>query len=117
MTTIMVKKPYFPYNLILMVFRKVTKADKVAMIDPLFLNILAYPKPYEITEATHAHEQAHIAQVKKDGRLKFIFKYLWYSIRYGYDKNPYEVEARSAETAGESSTETDAETSTLRLKQ
>ena len=112
-----VKKPYFPYNLILMFFRKVKKAERAAMIDPFFLNILAYPKPYEITEATYAHEQAHIEQVKRDGRLKFIFKYLWYSIRYGYDKNPYEVEARGAETAGESSMETAAETSTLRLKQ
>ena len=95
----MVKKPYFPYNFILWVFRKVTKADKVAMIDPFLLNILAYPKPYEISSTMYTHENTHIQQVKRDGRLKFIFKYLWYLIRYGYKNNPYEVEAREA--AGE----------------
>ncbi len=43
------------------------------------------------------HELAHIEQYKKYGLLKFLFLYLWYSIKYGYYNNPFEVEARKAE--------------------
>ncbi len=43
------------------------------------------------------HELAHIEQYKKHGLLKFLFLYLWYSIKYGYYNNPFEVEARKAE--------------------
>ena len=40
-----------------------------------------------------AHENHHKVQWKRDG-IKFLFKYIYYSIRYGYWNNPYEVEAR-----------------------
>lgn len=43
------------------------------------------------------HELAHIEQYKKNGLLKFLFLYLWYSVKYGYYNNPFEVEARKAE--------------------
>jgi hypothetical protein len=43
------------------------------------------------------HELAHIEQYKKHGLLKFLLLYLWYSIKYGYYNNPFEVEARKAE--------------------
>lgn len=43
------------------------------------------------------HELAHIEQYKKHGLLKFLFLYLWYSVKYGYYNNPFEVEAREAE--------------------
>lgn len=42
------------------------------------------------------HEEWHKKQWRDDGRIKFIFKYLWYQIRYGYYANPYEIEARQA---------------------
>lgn len=45
-----------------------------------------------------AHEEHHKVQWKRDG-IKFLFKYIYYSIRYGYWNNPYEVEAR--EVAGQ----------------
>jgi hypothetical protein len=41
-----------------------------------------------------AHENQHKKQYKDEGFIKFIIKYLYYSIRYGYKDNPYEVEAR-----------------------
>ena len=88
-----VKKAYFPYNLILWIFKKKTMCkpnSKLAMIDPVFLNILTIGKPYMLSES-------HIEQVKRDGRLKFIVKYLFYNIKYGYKNNPYEIEAREAE--------------------
>ena len=94
---ITVKRPYFPYNLILWIFKKVSKAERVAMIDPIFKNVMTLAA-YEVDEETYAHEQRHLEQVERDGRFKFIFKYLWYNIRYGYENNPYEVEARG-ETA------------------
>lgn len=40
------------------------------------------------------HELVHIEQIKREGKIKFLFKYLYYNIRYGYWDNPYEVEAR-----------------------
>lgn len=93
---IAVKKAYFPFNLILWIFKKtMCKPDsKVAMIDPFFLNILTIGKPYELSESHYNHEARHIQQVKENGRFKFICKYLWYNLRYGYKNNPFEVEAR-----------------------
>lgn len=92
-----VKKAYFPYNLILWIFKKTMcrPESRVAMIDPLFLQILTIGKPYELSERHYNHEACHIEQVKKEGRFKFVVKYLFYNIKYGYWNNPYEVEARS----------------------
>lgn len=94
-----VKKAYFPFNLILWIFKKtMCSADsKVAMIDPIFLNILTIGDNKLIPATLYKHEQAHIEQVKKYGRIKFIFKYLYYNIKYGYENNPFEVEARDKE--------------------
>ena len=44
------------------------------------------------------HEIAHVLQWKKHGFIPFITKYLLYSIRYGYSNNPFEIEARKAES-------------------
>ena len=41
-----------------------------------------------------AHEQVHINQYAKEGFIWFILKYIWFSVRYGYYNNPFEVEAR-----------------------
>ncbi len=46
------------------------------------------------------HEQAHWEQYKRVGLLGFYITYLWYTIRYGYWNNPWEVEARAAENDG-----------------
>lgn len=46
--------------------------------------------------AWRAHENQHKTQWYKDGTIKFSLKYLWYSVRYGYEDNPYEVEAEQA---------------------
>ena len=36
--------------------------------------------------------------IERDGRVVFAVKYLWWLCRYGYCNNPYEVEARAAES-------------------
>lgn len=43
------------------------------------------------------HELQHIEQCKKMGIIKFLWKYMYYSARYGYFNNPLEIEARAAE--------------------
>ncbi|HNB81145.1 MAG TPA: DUF4157 domain-containing protein [Chitinophagaceae bacterium] len=47
------------------------------------------------------HELCHIQQRKEKGAFWFECHYLWLSLRYGYEQNPYEVEARRAELADE----------------
>ena len=44
------------------------------------------------------HERCHLEQIERDGRLLFSIKYLWWLFRYGYYMNPYEIEARAAES-------------------
>lgn len=41
------------------------------------------------------HEQKHKEQWAKEG-WKFLLKYIYFSCRYGYKNNPYEIEAREA---------------------
>lgn len=50
----------------------------------------------EVTDRWRKHEDTHKEQWKREGVFKFAIKYLWYSIKYGYVDNPYEVEARKA---------------------
>ena len=89
-----VKKPCFPFNVGLAIFKKVMKSEKVGMVNPFTLSIYAYPAPYELGEKSYAHETRHIEQINDEGRFKFICKYLWYCMRHGYTNNPYEVDAR-----------------------
>ena len=43
------------------------------------------------------HELVHIQQFKQNGFLKFLFLYLWESLKSGYYNNKFEVEAREKE--------------------
>jgi hypothetical protein len=43
------------------------------------------------------HEFCHIKQYKQHGFICFLVKYLWESIKVGYYKNKFEMEAREAE--------------------
>ena len=43
------------------------------------------------------HEAAHVEQWRRYGLFGFLVRYLWWHFRYGYDRNPFEVEARAAE--------------------
>ena len=40
------------------------------------------------------HEGRHWLQYERMGLLKFYAAYAWYTLRYGYDNNPMEVDAR-----------------------
>ncbi len=43
------------------------------------------------------HEMAHVEQFKKYGFLTFICLYLFETVKRGYYRNKYEVQARKAE--------------------
>lgn len=51
----------------------------------------------EVSDKLFRHELQHVYQVRREGWLKFYLTYLWYQVRYGYAKNPYEVEANAHE--------------------
>ena len=40
------------------------------------------------------HEIMHVAQIERDGVIRFSVMYLWWLISVGYWASPYEVEAR-----------------------
>lgn len=48
----------------------------------------------KITESLFRHELEHAYQQIREGRLRFYLKYFYYSLRYGYHNNPYEIQAR-----------------------
>ena len=50
-----------------------------------------------LDEATLRHEAVHVEQWKRFGLLGFLVRYLWWHFRYGYQANPFEIEARRAE--------------------
>ena len=51
---------------------------------------------YEHDQRLIRHEAEHLEQIERDGRLVFAVRYLWWLARYGYQANPYEVQARAA---------------------
>lgn len=56
-----------------------------------------YKENYQPSIQMQKHEEHHLQQIERDGSWKFVFKYLFYLLKYGYYNNPYEVEARAAE--------------------
>lgn len=41
------------------------------------------------------HEHTHVKQIREHGVLKFYILWLYYTIRWGYHLNPFEMEAYS----------------------
>ena len=63
-----------------------------------FWNCIYYiDRHHMYNKSLQRHELKHIEQINREGYIKFSFKYLWYSFKYGYKNNPYEIEAREAE--------------------
>lgn len=63
-----------------------------------FWNTIYVLPGHEQNQRLLRHERKHLEQIERDGRLLFAIKYSWLTIRHGYWNNPYEVEARKAET-------------------
>jgi len=49
---------------------------------------------YENNEMVIKHEQAHLAQMKREGKVSFMYNYTKEYLKNGYTKNKYEIEAR-----------------------
>lgn len=68
-----------------------------AIINPFTMVCHVHESYYPPNNRLIRHENTHFEQIKRDGTVKFCFKYLWYLLRYGYENNPYELEAKKAE--------------------
>ena len=66
-----------------------------------FWNTVYVMPGWESYQPLLRHERCHLAQIERDGRLVFAVRYLWWLARYGYQANPYEIEARAAEAGQE----------------
>ena len=53
---------------------------------------------WEHNRALIRHELCHLEQIRREGRLRFAIGYTWELLRHGYFMNPYEIEARAAES-------------------
>ena len=51
-----------------------------------------------LDERVLRHERTHVEQWRRYGLLGFLIRYSWYHFKYGYAGNPFEIEAREAET-------------------
>lgn len=77
---------------------KKLKADKVAMVfnKTIYLHNTKR-EDFLLDTRWVKHELAHIEQYQRYGVMKFLLLYIWYSIKYGYYNNPFEIEARENE--------------------
>jgi hypothetical protein len=51
-----------------------------------------------LDERVLRHEWTHVKQWRRFGLFGFLVRYSWYHFKYGYAGNPFEIEAREAET-------------------
>lgn len=51
-----------------------------------------------VTNVLFRHELEHVYQIRRDGWIVFYVKYIYFILRYGYENNPYEVEATKMQT-------------------
>lgn len=91
----------FPYKIIIKIFGNDDDKDKTEyamIVHPWKKKIIKYIEENAVVnQKILKHEQQHLNQIEKDGSWKFVIKYLFYLLKYGYTNNPYEVEARKAE--------------------
>ena len=50
-----------------------------------------------VPDYMRVHERVHARQWRRYGFVGFIVRYVWFVVRYGYERHPLEVEARRAE--------------------
>lgn len=62
-----------------------------------FWNAVYVMPGWESYQPLLRHEAKHLEQIRRDGRIVFSAKYLYWLIRRGYLNHPYEIEARAAE--------------------
>ena len=76
---------------------KLRLLEKMGFLGFTFFNGTVWLRPNMDAETKHrvmVHEAQHIFQIKRDGKIWFAIKYLYYAFKYGYRNNPYEIDAR-----------------------
>lgn len=74
---------------------KINGCDHYAVTISSTCTLYSEPKDYVMDNLTWVrHEGIHKAQYIRYGWFGFIIRYLWYSLRFGYTRNPLEREAR-----------------------
>ena len=68
------------------------------MMDAIVLYPYILFRGNSTTPQLYRHELEHFYQVQRDGFLRFYIRWLWLTFRRGYWNNPYEIEARAAES-------------------
>jgi len=68
-------------------------SNKSLKIDGLTIGRLIFIRKNYLDITLLAHELVHVLQYNQIGFFKFIYKYLKYNNKYGYRKNPFEIEA------------------------
>jgi len=77
---------------------KYLKTKAVALVLGKTIHLWGVDRAYFLNDARWVkHELVHIAQFKKYGRIKMTVLYLLETIRKGYHKNKFEIEAREGE--------------------
>jgi hypothetical protein len=56
-----------------------------------------YCPGWEHREWLIRHEETHLAQMRRDGKIVYMVKYLYWWVVKGYKNHPYEIEARANE--------------------
>jgi predicted urease superfamily metal-dependent hydrolase len=74
------------------------KAGSVALVLGKTIHLFNItPEEFKSSPRLIKHELKHVEQYKRMGFFTFLIVYGWYSLKYGYYKNPLEMEAREAE--------------------
>lgn len=83
--------------LIVYIVNRIRKDNFVAIVNAFNSRVHILSKNYfeklNENDILYKHELVHLYQIKEIGRFKFILKSIYYTIRYGYLKNPFEVQA------------------------
>jgi hypothetical protein len=68
----------------------------IVFLNTIYLHNISKKEIINNTELFR-HEVMHIKQWKREGAFIFLFKYIKFTLQFGYYNNPLEIEARKAE--------------------
>lgn len=92
------------YNSWISLYLKMTKKHAV-LFNPFSLRIHLKDKMtyinIDVDNSLYQHAFCHYLQIQKHGKLKFLILYIYYLIRYKYENNPFEKEAKEYENSNQ----------------
>ena len=82
--------------MILKIVNRITKNQFNGITNPFTMKVHTTDKDFfnnPTYNNFYRHELIHLRQVAYYGKIKFLLKYIWYSIKYRYARNPFELQA------------------------